>query len=464
MSALAVVPADAPDHGAIANLCAEASLIGAMLIENSLIDQVADLVQAEDFLFRGHAKLFAAIVRERSMGRNCNPVTLYPEFKDDPDLATVGGVGFLSRLTSDGGGLLGPRDLANQVSELAARRRLFEAMTDIRERLVVGLEPLADLVAETEASLVTRRADEIHQPTAGECLTDLVANFGQNGGGVECKAIPSLDKLLGPLKPGQLVITAARPGMGKTAVALSYAIGAAKAGHGVLFVSLEMSARELSTRMAADLCFNYGDGIPFAAINAERLNDHDLRRVRDAASRAHGLPLHIVDAGSLAVERLALIVRRHQRRFEARGFKLELVIVDYLQLLRTQHRGKSIYETITEISKALKGIAKDSGVSVMALAQLSREVEKRPDKHPQLADLRDSGQIEQDADMVLFLLREEYYLRQIEPDKESPAHSAWQDKLDLAKGQIKFILAKKRNGTTGTATGEFHGSYQAVRG
>ena len=159
------------------------------------------------------------------------------------------------------------------------------------------------------------------------------------------------------------------------------------------------------------------------------------------------------------------MIRRTKRRMAAQGSSLDLVVVDYLQLLRANEtRGKSQYEQVSEISRTLKAIAKETGVAIMALAQLSREVEKRPDKRPMLSDLRDSGQIEQDADLVLFLFREEYYLSKEKPPQHNEKYTDWQGAIADARGKIDFIVAKRRNGVEGTATGRFHGEFQAVRG
>jgi replicative DNA helicase len=252
--------------------------------------------------------------------------------------------------------------------------------------------------------------------------------------------------------------------MGKTAAAISYALGAARAGHGVLFVSLEMSAVELSSRIAADLAFNGRSGIAFSDINSDRPSRDALRAMGNAAAELAEMPFHIVDAGSLTLGRLDMIVRRYKRRLAARGQSLDLVVVDYLQLLRCDERRTSAYETVSEVSRRLKGMAKDHDVAVFALAQLSREVEKRADKRPQLADLRDSGQIEQDADAVLFLYRHEYYLAAGKPEEGAPEYQEWKQAIDAVRGCIDFICAKRRNGITGSARGLFHGQFQAVRG
>jgi replicative DNA helicase len=248
-----------------------------------------------------------------------------------------------------------------------------------------------------------------------------------------------------------------------TAVAVSYALGSAQNGHGVLFATLEMSSRELAGRMAADMCYRDGRGIPYGAIRKGSLDEWQRKQVTRAGQHMCTLPFQVVEKGNLTTGRLNMLIRRHKRRMEAKGQKLELVVVDYLQLMRPDRRG-SKYEDVSEVSMALKAMAMDHGVAIMALAQLSRLVEQRPDKRPQLSDLRDSGQIEQDADVVLFLLREEYYLRLTEPDESDPKRAGWEASMDTARNRIEFIVAKRRNGETGTAIGQFHGAFQAVRG
>jgi replicative DNA helicase len=195
----------------------------------------------------------------------------------------------------------------------------------------------------------------------------------------------------------------------------------------------------------------------------ERLNDFEMRRVCEAETRMHSLPLQIIDADAIKVGQLKRLIKRHKRRFESRGKTLDLVIVDYLQLMQTDQRANSQYERISEISAALKSMAKGQDVAVMALAQLSREVEKRPGRRPIRSDLRDSGSIEQDADTILFLLREEYYLNEERPAESSPKFLAWQESMEMVKGRIEFIVAKQRAGREGFAVGTFHAEYQAVR-
>ena len=448
----------------IENIEAEAALLGAMFFENNLIDLAADRLTVDDFNVPVHGRIFAAIVQEASLGRRVNPVTIKGYFAEDDGLKALGGNGYLARLHSNQEGLLAFRELCDHVADLAQRRRMQAGLSVAAEACADVTIPHQEIIAHADAAMSEGGKDAIHQPTGGECFDELIAGFDDRMQGVICQNIPSLDELLGPMCPKQLVIGAARPGMGKTALALSYALGAAEAGHGVLFVSLEMSSRELAGRMAADLCFDGRNGVPYGAIRDGELNEWQRNRLHDARQHMHKLPFHVVDAGSLTIGRLNMLVRRHARKMAAKGFRLEMVVVDYLQLLSPDGKGKSTYEAVSEVSRGLKAMAKDQSVAVFALAQLSRTVENRPDRRPQLSDLRDSGQIEQDADAVLFLLREEYYLRQAEPEPHDPKRIAWEQELERTKGRIEFILAKRRNGTPGSAWGAFHGGYQAVRG
>ncbi len=449
---------------ALSNIEAEAALIGALMIDWTLVDSVADKLTSLDFHEPVHARIFAAIVHQASIGKPTTAMLLRPQFEHDEGLKQLGGMVYLARLTGDASGLLSLRQLSDQIADLAQRRRMKEGLNEAIADCGDFTLTHAEIVSRADAALSTTGEETIHQPTGGQCFDELIDGFGDKTLGVTCGTIPSLDAILGEMRPKQLVIGAGRPGMGKTALALSYALGAAQRGHGVLFVSLEMSSRELAARMAADLCFQNGEGVPYSAIRDGDLNDWQNRRVAQAGSFMHGLPFNVVDAGNLTTGRLNMLVRRHARRMAAKGQKLELVIIDYLQLLSPDSKGRSNYEAVSEVSRALKAIAKDHSVAVFALAQLSREVEKRPDKRPQLSDLRDSGQIEQDADAVLFLLRPEYYLNQAEPAPSAASRAQWEAEMDMVKGQIEFIIAKRRNGVIGNACGNFHGMFQAVRG
>ena len=413
------------------------------------------------------ARIFSAIVHEYSNGRRADPITLRPYFVGDAAMTELGGPGFLAQLTGSGAVALGWRDCAEQIKSLARRRRLVASLEGVIAESEDWNTPIATLIDAADSALVdaTEQGGAIHQPTAGECIGEVLDSFEVGHSVGVSSGISVLDSAMGTLRPKQLVVLASRPGMGKTATALSYALGAAQRGHGVLFVSLEMSSTELGARMASDLSFDSADRVPYADIIEGRVSVNQKRTIARAMLTANDLPIHVVDLGSVTIGRLSMIVRRHARRFAAAGQKLEMVIVDYLQLVRADHMMKSAYETVSEVSRGLKAMAKEHGVGVMALAQLSREVEKRPDHRPMLSDLRDSGQIEQDADAVVFLLRPEYYLRREEPSaSDAGRHDEWEAELSGAQGRIEFHVAKRRNGPEGRAEGIFYGAYQAVRG
>jgi replicative DNA helicase len=456
----------APEARAMpANLEAEQALLGALLSENSLFDFVADILSPADFFDPLHQRVYETALHEVMAGRTATPVTLKGRFADDADMAAVGGAGYMARLTADSQGLLAPGNLARLIRDLSRRRsiaaKLAEAMAACIDENVT-LPVVADMVA---GSVADGPDDGIVETSAGASVEKHLRAVAENQGGVTCSRIPSFDKIAGALRPKHFVLVAARPGMGKTALACTYSIGAARAGHGVLFVSIEMSDEELGGRLASDMCYGLtGEGrVPYSAIRDGELNDWQRERVAKAAVELDNLPLTIVDTSGLTPHRLSRLVRRHTRRFSARGTPLKLVIVDYIQRMRPDRQMSKKYEEVSEISQALKDIAKENCVAVMALAQLSRDVERRGDKRPVLADLRDSGQLEQDADTVIFLLRQEYYHRQIEPDALAPEWPGWKDKLDRMTGEIEFIVAKRRGGETGSAKAEFYGPFQAVR-
>jgi replicative DNA helicase len=445
---------------------AEYILLGGLIYDNRRIDAVADILSPEDFNepFFGH--MFGLVVSEYSQGRAANPITLRPLLIAHPDYQEMGGSDMLAGMAVSESLAIAPLDTAKMIARRAKRRRLMKGLS---ESIDLGTDENAtfeEIIDAADYAIVSasQGAASAIELTGAACVHGLLKSYAEPKQGVKSGVIPSMDNLLGPIRAKQLVILAARPGMGKTAAALSYALGAARGGHGVMFVSLEMGGQELAARMAGDLSFNGRTGVPLDDILADDPTPATKRAVAEAMADLDDLPLSIVDTGKLTVGRLNMMVRRTQRHMAAKGEKLELVVVDYLQLLSTDDRSRSNYEAVSEISRGLKAMAKDNGVGILALAQLSREVEKRTDKRPQLSDLRDSGQIEQDADAVVFLIRDEYYLRQNEPDKFSPERAKWEAALDLCENKLDFICAKRRNGRTGSAQGNFYTRFQAVRG
>lgn len=450
---------------AVRNIDSEAAIIGALLMENKLIDRVADRLSVDDFAEAMFGRIYSVIVREASLGRVANPVTLKPYLDQDPALIELGGVGFLATLTGNSASIIALETCVQQVIDMAKRRRLIDGLS-AAAALAASMDATnEEVIATADAALsgMHDAHDGILQISAAKAFDNMLSAYEQPAQGVTCGRISCIDRQLGPMQKHQLVIAAGRPGMGKTVFGLSYSIGAAANGHGVLFVTLEMASDKLMQRATADVLFDGVSGIPYEAIRDNSFtSDNARRRVYEAARQFRGLPLHFADASSLTIGRLNMIVRRYKRRMEAAGQKLELVVVDYLQLLRPDHRCPP-YEAVSEVSRGLKAIAKQYDVCVLALAQLSRAVEQREDKRPMLSDLRDSGQIEQDADAVVFLYRKEYYLRKALPDEADPDYNTLATALEAVEGQIDLIVAKRRNGVEGTARARFMGAFQCIR-
>lgn len=451
------------DDKQIRNVEAEAQVLGAMMCDGKLIDRFADELRAFDFYEQTHARIFDVIVREHSAGRSTSPVAVKSFLVNDGPFNELGGGGYLARLCN---GALVPSAALNlipQLKEMAQRRFLADALHDAADAACNIDMSREDIVAAVDAAISPEEGSDsgIVQISAHDAFWEMIEEGRNHEPGVTAPAIPSFNDAMGPARRHHLCILAGRPGMGKTCAAMSYALSAAQDGAGVLFVSLEMSRIELMQRAASDLIFDGERGVPYSAIRDNDLTDNARRRLHDCGGKLRDLPFHIVDAGSLTIGRLNMIVRRYKRRMEAKGTPLSLVVVDYLQLVRPDGRTSGTTEAVSEVSRGLKAIAKTHDLAVLALAQLNRSVESRPDKRPMLSDLRDSGQIEQDADAVIFLYRDEYYLRQA-GDGGDPLK--FEQALDKCRGLLEIICAKRRNGEARTTVAQFHGSYQAVRG
>ena len=453
------------------NLEAEYGLLGAMMTANNIIDSILDAVSQDDFSESLHGRIFAAIAATHATGKSVSPVYIAPLFAQDAAYKTLGGNAYLLGMTAAPASVIGARYLAEQIAELAQRRRLVASLQTLMDDANdTGGQTVPELLASAEDALASvktnRQSVEIINPSD---VADQIANdMGKAVTGVTNYLIEDANTALGKLRPGNLVIVAGRPGMGKSAFATSYSLGAAINGHGVLFVSLEMSQEELTERMLSDLCYDKdtGHGIPFNMIRERDVrSDRDWDRFDNARRMLKGLPFRMVATGNMTPARLAGLARQTKRRFEAQGKTLDLIVVDYLQLMRAPgFNASDRVGEVSEISRSLKLMAKDMGIPVMALSQLSRAVENRPDKRPQLSDLRESGSIEQDADAVCFLFRAEYYLDHSEPDKADASRVEWEIKKREVENVIEIIAAKMRHGRTGVQEGRFYGTYQAMRG
>ncbi len=455
------------------NLEAEMALLGAILTDNAALDRISGFLKPEHFSEGLHQRLYDTISGMIGRGHMVNPVTLVSYYREDEAMLELGGASaYLGRLAAMAAPIVNVTEYAREIYELARRRALIEIGSDlvVQARAPDAGTPASAIIEETEKALY-EVAEEARFgqgfSTFSEAMKeaiDMAAAAYQRDGGLSGLAtgLKDLDERLGGLQPSDLIILAGRPSMGKTALATNIAYHVARAydpsrqeasphavsGGVVAFFSLEMSAEQLATRIIASEA-----GIPSNDIRRGRIDQEQYRRLVDVSAEIDTLPLYIDDTGGLTIAQVAARARRIKRQHG-----LGLIVLDYLQLLAGSSRRamEGRVQEVTEITTGLKALAKELNVPILALSQLSRQVENRDDKKPQLADLRESGSIEQDADVVLFLFREEYYLSRQEPKPNTPEHLEWQNKMDAALGVAEVIIGKQRHGPTGTVQVQFN--------
>lgn len=453
---------------------AEQGLLGVLLIDNRALEKISDFLKFEHFYLPAHQRIYRAITILIDRGQAANPVTLKGYFEKDQDLADIGGAGYLADLAAGIVSTINAEDYARTIYDLHLRRELIALGEEVvNEAFDQNLESDAQNVIEAAEARLFSLAESGQAQGGFVTLRDsvLVAiehaekAFKTEGSvtGVTT-GLRDLDKLLGGLQKSDLLILAGRPSMGKTALATNLAFNAAKAyaenkgdqGAVVGFFSLEMSADQLATRILADCSNISGD-----AIRKGNIRQEDFRAFVEASQRLSQVPLYIDDTPALSIS----AVRTRARRLK-RQHGLSMLVVDYLQLLRgsgsKQGQENRVLE-ISEITRGLKAIAKELEIPVLALSQLSRAVEQREDKRPMLSDLRESGSIEQDADVVMFVFREEYYLSRAEPEPGTEKHMAWQEKMERAHSIGECIIAKQRHGPIGTVRMHFDGRLTRFR-
>ncbi len=456
------------------NIEAEAALLGALMIDNRLAEDIQLKLRPEHFFEPLHGRIYEQILRLLDRNMIASPVTLRPLFEADEEMKEVGGPAYLAQLTGSGAAIIGARDFADQIYDLA----LLRALVGVGREMVEGALDTSDEVdpkgqIENAESALYRVAEEgggegtVKTFAQATRLAVQMAEKALNTGGGLSGVTTGLDTVnvkTGGLHHSDLVILAGRPGMGKTALATNIAFNAAQrmvrdledgiaeeksAGAGVAFFSLEMSADQLATRVLAEQ-----SGISSENLRMGKISQQDFRNLARAAADLESLPLYIDDTPGLTIAALRTRARRMKRQ---KG--IGLVVVDYLQLLQGAGRNSNDnrVQEISEISRGLKTLAKELNVPVLALSQLSRAVEQREDKRPQLSDLRESGSIEQDADIVLFVYREEYYVASREPkrpvegddSKIFEAYEQWQRDMERVYQLSELIIAKQRHGATG---------------
>jgi replicative DNA helicase len=461
------------------NIEAEQALLAAILVNNAAYHRVSDFLMAEHFVLGVHGRIYAAVTRLIERGQIANPVTLKGLFDQDEALAEIGGAQYLARLATSVVTIINAEDYGRTIHDLYLRRQLIVIGEDtVNDAYKHDLEE--DAARQIEAAetklfdLATTGQHEGSFQSFKTALTKAItlaeAAFKRAGRttGVST-GFTDLDKLLGGLHPSDLIVLAGRPSMGKTALATNIGFHAAAAFHPakapdgrtvaedgavVGFFSLEMSAEQLATRILSEESQVGSD-----RIRRGDVSHADFERFVQASQRLASVPFFIDDTPALSIGALRTRARRLMRQ---QG--LGLVIVDYLQLLRGGDAENRVQE-ISEITRGLKALAKDLNVPVLALSQLSRNVEQREDKRPMLADLRESGSIEQDADVVMFVFREEYYLARKEPTKIehdddrafNEAYEKWANRLQEVHGTAEIIIGKQRHGPVGKVTLRFDG-------
>ena len=449
------------------NIEAEQALIGSILVNNDILDEVSIIVGSTMFYDPAHIKIYEVIENLNNKGMIANPITLKNYFEKDNMLQDVGGTEYLVKLTRFSSSAKQAVDYAKIIHEMYLRRELIlisdklssdstnandqdQNAENIIESTEKSLFDLAERGSFSQSFLKFNKAlDQTIE------MATLAMQNDQGLVGVPT-GLSDLDQKLGGLHKSDLIILAGRPSMGKTALATNIAFNAAQnissreEKSSVAFFSLEMSSEQLSTRILSEQAKIKSDDIRRGKVTEEEIN-----RYIETSRNIYNLPLYIDETPAITIATLSNRARRIKRLFG-----LSLVVVDYIQLMRSSiSKNEGRVQEISEITQGLKALAKELSVPVLALSQLSRAVEQRDDKLPQLSDLRESGSIEQDADVVMFVYRESYYLERKQPKLGSIEHAEWQSKMNDVNGLADIILGKQRHGPTGTVKVEFEGIY-----
>ena len=460
----------------------EQQLLGLLLVDNGAYDQVADFLTPHHFFDPFHARMYGLISQLIGQGNLASPATVKVYLEQDEGFAHVGGSEYLAHLASSAIPLPNIAQYATMIQDLALRRELVRISqemgskaldSDISFRASNQIED-AEKALYSLAETGQGRAGFLPLDAALKEAIDTASHAYSRKGGLSGLAmgLKDLDAQMGGLQKSDLIILAGRPSMGKTAFATTVAYNVAAAyeksiqdgnttaensaensatpqaleGAPVAFFSLEMSAEQLATRLLAEK-----SGIPSEKIRRGKIKEEEYHKIVEAARVLESLPIYIDQTGALTINAIAARARRLKRQQN-----IGLIVVDYLQLVHAANkRGDNRVQEVSEVTQGLKALAKELDVPVLALSQLSRQVEQRDDKRPQLSDLRESGSIEQDADVVVFIYREEYYIGHKEPTPGTSEHMEWQDKMHAVHGVAESIIGKHRHGPTGTVRLQF---------
>jgi replicative DNA helicase len=449
---------------------AEQALLGAMLVHNEAYDRVSDFLEPQHFYEGVHQQIFEIARTLIRQGKIATPITLKAHL-GDIDLGGVTVAQYLASLAREATTVVNAGEYGRMIHEMALRRELILIGEEIA---ATAYDSPADLPPRAQIEDAERKLYGLAEAGRFEggfqrfsdALTlaiDMAARAFERDGNLSgiATGLTDLDRMMGGLQKSDLVIVAGRPGMGKTALATNIAFSIARNYRGetradgvretldggvVGFFSLEMSAEQLATRIIAEQ-----SGVPSYKIRRGDMQQDEFERIVEASRQMQTVPLYIDQTGGISIAQLVARARRLKRQ---RG--LDVLVVDYLQLLSgSSKKGENRVQELTEITTGLKALAKELNVPVIALSQLSRQVESRDDKRPQLSDLRESGSIEQDADVVMFVFREEYYLKNRQPREGTEEFLKWQAEMERLHGKAEVIIGKQRHGPTGTVELQF---------
>lgn len=448
-------PNDEPPH----HIEAEQQLLGAILLDGARIDLIGGTVTKEHFYDPVHAEIFERIRVRWKMNRPVGVFALKDWADQHEGIRELGGPTYLAKLAASCVTTVNFKEIATIIRDVAEKRDLLLKLQDGIKALKDDGTTAADVSGRLEAHLMSSQTTSVgNRPVSmmKAVTTSLerlkAAQDGEPTGELQ-SGIPALDKLIGGFNPGEFWILAGRPSMGKTAVAISISTRMANAGHGVCFNSREMMADALADRAISERSAQIGNGaaVPYSTFSRGGLPEYQFRAAVQAGADLAELPLYILDTGYADVGSM-IAGAKHVRTLLGPNIGLKAIFVDYIGLLKGGNAREGRQFQVAEISQDLKEMAKRLEVPVICLAQLNRQVEQRDDKRPMLSDLRDSGQIEQDADGVIFCYREEYYL-----EREKDAHvkkgklEEWQAAMDAVRNNLELIVAKQRQGPIGTA-------------
>ncbi len=450
------------------NIEAERALLGALLVNNDIFDRIADRVSAAHFYDPLNGRIFELISKRIQNNALASAITIKAFLQDDVAFQEAGGDKYLVQLADSAVAISAAHDYADMIRDASIRRELINIGEDIADHarvIEVDAEP-EDQIVRAEQHLFQLAERGNHQRgfqsfvSAMKDAVDVASKAYQRDGALSgiSTGFIDLDHKLGGLHPSDLIILAGRPSMGKTSLATNMAYhiarhhGSEKSHEGgvVGFFSLEMSAEQLAMRILSDAA-----SIPSHKIRTGNVDENEFRRFVEASIELENAPLYIDDTPALPISALAARARRLKRQHG-----LDVIFVDYLQLLQgTNMRSDNRVNEVSQITQGLKAVAKELNIPVIALSQLSRQVESRDDKRPQLSDLRESGSIEQDADVVMFVYREEYYIEREKPSEDDPRFVDWQEKMARAHGKAEAVIGKQRHGPIGTVEMSFEGEF-----